>query len=118
MKGEEADDIVEDINPPPLPTVRSVVRFSKTKSYYAACILDIDERVKERMPLEELREVSGQFILGFYMPPQLGMTFDYHGHVWQVVGVHESVKRYKEKGVRHLPVLRCEYIGSVEDEGW
>jgi hypothetical protein len=98
-----------------VPTETTIVRVSGTKSFFCGADLDIPQVDRESIPMAELSRACGDFLLAFHLPPVIGMTFDHEGHLWRVDHIHESVKRFKSKGTRSVPVLTCTYLGRLDN---
>lgn len=96
---------------------------SSSKSYkirqprsWSLCCLIVPEQVKETMPMINLSGISGQYLLGFNFPPQLGEYFPYESHIWKVITKPiQFPTRYRSRGEKRSPLVFAQYVETCAD---
>jgi hypothetical protein len=73
--------------------------------------------MKERSPVIALSGISGQYLLGFNLPPQLGEYFPYEGHIWKIIAKPiQFPTRYRSQGAKRSPLVFAQYVESCSND--
>jgi len=86
------------------------------KSVFWQVVFDVPEQVREFLPLSELGEICGEFLMGFYADPIPGDVINYKGHQWRVTERQFSPNRYRSRDRRQVPKLIVEYLRKIPIE--
>jgi len=84
---------------------------------WALCCLMVPESLKEKTAMLDLSGISGNYLLGFNVPPQCGDYFPYEGHIWKVAAKPiQFPTRYKTQGQKRSPLVIAQYVESFNSE--